>query len=113
MGVRHKPSIAYYPQTDGQTGIANQTLEAHLRHYVDYAQDNWVICLPIARLAQMALNQQIFATTGVTPFYTNFGKHSSIFMEPKLQHLNADQALITFDQLKKLHKQLRPAEEVT
>jgi transposase InsO family protein len=104
MGIKHKLSTAYHPQTDGQTERANQTLEAYLRHYVNYAQDNWVIYLP---MAQLALNQQISATTGVTPFYANFGKHPNLFMEPKLQHPNADKALITSDQLKELHKRLR------
>ncbi|CAD0043000.1 unnamed protein product [Aureobasidium pullulans] len=74
MGIKHKLSTAYHPQTDGQTERANQTLEAYLRHYVSYAQDNW---------------------------------HPNLFMEPRLQHPNADKAMITSDALKKLHKQLR------
>ncbi|CAD0056184.1 unnamed protein product [Aureobasidium pullulans] len=104
MGIKHKLSTAYHPQTDGQTERANQTLEAYLRHYVSYAQDNWVLYLP---MAQLALNNQISATTGVSPFYANFGKHPNLFMEPRLQHPNADKAMITSDALKKLHKQLR------
>nr|POF20557.1 retrotransposon-like protein 1 [Quercus suber] len=43
----------------------------------------------------------------VSPFYANFGKHPNLFMEPRLQHPNADKAMITSDALKKLHKQLR------
>ena len=58
-------------------------------------------------MAQLALNQQISTTTGVTPFYANFGKQPNLFMEPKLQHPNADRALVTSDQLQKLHEQLR------
>ena len=104
MGIKHKLSTAYHPQTDGQTERANQTLEAYLRHYVSYAQDNWVLYLP---MAQLALNNQISATTGVSPFYANFGKHPNLFMEPRLQHPNADKAMITSDALKKLHEQLR------
>lgn len=104
MGIKHKLSTAYHPQTDGQTERANQTLEAYLRHYVNYAQDNWVNYLP---MAQLALNQQISATTGVTPFYANFGKHPNLFMEPGSQHPNADKAMTTSDELKKLHEQLR------
>jgi hypothetical protein len=46
-------------------------------------------------MAQLALNQQISATTRVTPFYANFGKQPNLFMEPKLQHPNADKALIS------------------
>jgi hypothetical protein len=58
-------------------------------------------------MAQLALNQQVSATTGITPFYANFGKHPNLFIEPKLQHPNVDKAMITSDQLKKLHEQLR------
>lgn len=42
LGVKHKLSKAYHPQTDGQTERMNQTLEQYLRCYVNYEQDNWV-----------------------------------------------------------------------
>ena len=58
-------------------------------------------------MAQLALNQQISATTGVTPFFANFGKHPNLFMEPGSQHPNADKAMTTSGELKKLHEQLR------
>jgi hypothetical protein len=35
LGVKHKMSIAYYLQTDGQTERLNQTLEQYLRCYVN------------------------------------------------------------------------------
>ena len=48
MGIHHKLSSAFHPETDGQTERTNQTLEAYLRHYVNNAQDNWVSLLPMA-----------------------------------------------------------------
>ena len=47
LGIKHKLSTAYHPQTDGQTERMNQTLEQYLRCYVNYEQNNWVKLLPI------------------------------------------------------------------
>src|SRR5947199_9874205 len=42
LGVKHKLSTAYHPQTDGQMEGLNQTLEQYLRCYVSFEQNNWV-----------------------------------------------------------------------
>jgi hypothetical protein len=70
VGVKHKLSTAYHPQTDGQTERLNQVLEQYLRCYVNDSQDNWVALLPVA---QIAYNQSPTTTTGTSPFYANFG----------------------------------------
>ena len=70
LGVRHKLSTAYHPQTDGQTERLNQTLEQYLRCYVNDRQDNWIALLP---LAQIAYNQTPTTTTGTSPFYATYG----------------------------------------
>ena len=51
LGVKHKLSTAYHPQTDGQTERLNQTLEQYLRCYVNFEQNNWVTLLPMAQFA--------------------------------------------------------------
>jgi hypothetical protein len=51
LGVKHKMSTAYHPQTDGQTERLNQTLEQYLRCYVNDRQDNWIALLPLAQIA--------------------------------------------------------------
>lgn len=71
VGIKHKLSTAFHPQTDGQTERTNQTLEQYLHHYVNMAQDNWVALLP---MAQLALNHVDNETTGISPFFANFGK---------------------------------------
>jgi len=35
-------SMAYHPQTDGQTERINQEVGMFLKHYVNYQQNNWV-----------------------------------------------------------------------
>ena len=69
--IRLGYSIAFYPQTDGQTERQNQTLEQYLRSYVNYQQDDWVWWLP---LAEFAYNNAPHATTDRNPFQEIFGE---------------------------------------
>ncbi len=101
MGIRHKLSTAFHPETDGQTERANQSLEAYLRHYVNYAQDNWVALLP---MAQLALNNNASETTKTTPFFANYGKHPNLFTTA-LPNPSADRALKAADKLAETHQQ--------
>ncbi|SLM35309.1 reverse transcriptase domain protein [Lasallia pustulata] len=80
MGVQHKLSTAYHPQTDGQTERLNQTLEQYLRNYMNYQQDNWVELLPVA---QLAYNTAKNATIGCTPFYANYGFEADVKNVPR------------------------------
>ena len=41
LGIETKLSMAYHPETDGQTERMNQELEQYLRMYVNYRQNNW------------------------------------------------------------------------
>ncbi|KAF8750365.1 Reverse transcriptase (RNA-dependent DNA polymerase) [Rhizoctonia solani] len=51
IGVRLKHLTAYHPRTNGQTKRINQILEAYLRCYTSYQQDDWVDYLPLAEFA--------------------------------------------------------------
>ena len=42
LGTKRQLSMAYHPQTDGQTERINQEIGMFLRHYVNYQQDNWM-----------------------------------------------------------------------
>jgi hypothetical protein len=70
LGLNHTLSTAYHPQTDGQTERLNQTLEAYLRSYINYQQDNWVELLATA---QMSYNNSPLESTGVSPCFANYG----------------------------------------
>jgi transposase InsO family protein len=71
-GIRSRMSTAFHPQTDGQTERLNQTIEAYLRSFVNYEQDDWVNLLP---MAEFAYNNSVTTATGLSPFYANYGFH--------------------------------------
>jgi len=73
LGTKRKLSMAYHPQTDGQTERINQEIGMLLQHYMNYQQDNWTDWLAIA---EFSYNDKKHAATGKTPFELNFGRHS-------------------------------------
>jgi hypothetical protein len=103
LGIHQKLSTAYHPQTDGQTERLNQTLEQYLRFYVNYQQNNWVELLPVA---QLAYNSTATSTTGISPFYANFGFNPASALEPRHLEGLAERATVTVDKLKNLHQEL-------
>ena len=70
LGITHKLSTAYHPQTDGQTERANQDLEKYLRRYVGWKPDDWA---PWLSLAESAANSAPSATAGISPFHAVYG----------------------------------------
>ncbi|MBW0503555.1 hypothetical protein O181_043270 [Austropuccinia psidii MF-1] len=44
-------SIAFHPETDGQTDRVNQILEQYLLMYVSYHQDDWLTWHPLAEFS--------------------------------------------------------------
>ena len=65
LGITQNISMAYHPQTDGQSEHTNQQLEQYLHIFIDYHQQNWAPLLP---LAQYTLNAWPNATTKKAPF---------------------------------------------
>jgi len=51
LRIHPRMSMAFHPQTDGQTEQLNQTIEAYLRAFVSKGQDNWASLLPMAEFA--------------------------------------------------------------
>ncbi len=72
FGIKQKLSTAFHPQTDGQTERQNSTMEAYLRVFVNYEQDNWAQLLP---MAEFAYNNAKNASTSHTPFELNCRFH--------------------------------------
>jgi hypothetical protein len=69
-GVKHTPSTAYHPRTDGQSERSNQWLETAIRFITDQKQKNWAPYLPIA---QFAHNNWPSDTTRKSPFFLLMG----------------------------------------
>jgi hypothetical protein len=69
-GIKHAPSMAYHPRTDGQSERSNQWLEMAIRFITDEKQKNWAPYLPIA---QFAHNNWPSDTTRKSPFFLLMG----------------------------------------
>ena len=82
FGIKRWLSTAFYLQTDSQTERQNSTIEAFLRAFVNFKQNDWVRLLP---MAEFAYNNAKNASTGHTPFELNCGYHPSVSIWRKHQ----------------------------
>jgi hypothetical protein len=64
---------------DGQTERVNSGIEQYLRAFMNFHQNDWVQWLP---LAEFAANNVISETTGVSPFFANYGFNPRLGVEP-------------------------------
>jgi transposase InsO family protein len=103
LKVDLRTSTAYHPQTDGLTERTNQTLEAYLRAFCSYQQDDWVDYLP---LAEFSFNNLENSSTHQTPFFANLAYHPTF--EPQLaQHTTVPAAKDLAQRLDQIHTELR------
>jgi hypothetical protein len=66
LGTRENLSTAFHRVK------STCVVEKYLRSYVNIAQDNWDLLLP---MAEYAINNSVHASTGYTPFFLNSGQH--------------------------------------
>jgi len=71
LGIQTKLSMAYYPQTDGQTERINQELEQYLRVFINHRQEQWPDWLG---MAEFAYNNKVHTATKTSPFKANYGQ---------------------------------------
>jgi len=69
LEIQTKLSIAYHPQTDGQTERINQKLEQYLRVFIDHRQEQWLDWLG---MAEFVYNNKIHTATKILPFKANY-----------------------------------------
>ncbi|KAE9356664.1 hypothetical protein PF008_g3516 [Phytophthora fragariae] len=74
VGTRLKMSTASHPETDGQTERANRVVEDVLRSFATSFK-SWSSFMP---MVEFALNNAAHASTGLTPFYVNYGRHPRV-----------------------------------
>ena len=70
LGIQHKLSTVYHPQTDSQSENFNQWMKQHLRIFVNENQNNWDCILS---MTEFAANDADSVTTGMSPFFVNKG----------------------------------------
>jgi len=80
LNTKLSPSSAYHPETDGQSEIVNAQISRYLRAFTNFSQDDWVDWLPFAEFAQ---NNLVNETTGVSPFFANYGYNPRLGIEPQ------------------------------
>ena len=78
LGIKRKLSTTFHSQTDGQTKRQNSTMEAYLRAFVNFEQNDWARLLPIA---EFAYNNAKNASTSYTSIELNCGYHSCVSYE--------------------------------
>jgi hypothetical protein len=103
-GIKHAPSTAYHPRTDGQSERSNQWLEMAIRFITDQKQKNWAPYLPIA---QFAHNNWPSDTTRKSPFFLLMG------FNPHADWVHATSPIprvtLRLEQIKEAHVQAREA----
>jgi hypothetical protein len=101
-GVKHAPSTAYHPRTDGQSERSNQWLETAIHFITDKKQKNWAPYLPIA---QFAHNNWPSDTTRKSPFFLLMG------FNPRADWIHATSPIpkvtLRLEQLKEARDQAR------
>ena len=70
LGIEKRLSMAFHPQTDGQTERTNGILEQYLGAYVNSQQDNWNELRP---MVEFTYNNGYQETIKIIPFYANYG----------------------------------------
>jgi len=79
LGIHQKVSMAFHPQTDGQTDRVNAIVEQYLRGYCNYQQDNWA---ELVSMAEFSHNNTLSTTLGITPFQAMYGDNPCYQINP-------------------------------
>jgi len=105
QGIKTKLSMAYHPQTIGQTEQVNQEIKQYLRIFISHRQNNlpeWIIC------AEFAYNNKIHTATHITPFFANYGMNPRMEIEPQRAE-KLEPAKEFTEQMKFIHEEVQAA----
>ena len=87
LGIKMNASTSHHPQTDGQTERVNQELEAYLRKFCNYNQNDWDELLPSA---EFAAANAVHASSGMSPFMLDLGRNPRMGFEPNVDMADED-----------------------
>ena len=113
VGTKLKFSMAFHPQTDGQTEVVNHSLGNVLRCLMSEANRNWDSILP---LAQLAYNSSINRSIGASPFEVVHGytPRKPLDLLPMSPHVRISESTEAFAQhIHDLHNEIRKKIQVT
>jgi len=105
LGIETKLSMAYHPQTDGQTERTNQELEQYLRMYVNHRQNNWSEWLA---MAEFAFNNKVYTATKMSLFKVNYGRELRMGFDIRKKGKN-EKAEEFAREMKERHEEARAA----
>ena len=92
LGVKRRLSTAIYLQIDGPSERQNSTMEAYLRAFVNFEQNDWARFLP---MAEFAYNNTKNSSTGHTSFELNYTYHPRMLykedVDPRSQSKSVDE----------------------
>ena len=105
LEIETKLSIAFHPQTDGQTEQMNQELEQYLRFFVDHRQKDWLEWLV---LAEFVVNNKVHTATKVSSFMANYGRE--LRMGGDIRKRGKVKSVIEFvERMKKVYEEAKAA----
>ena len=105
LGIETKLSMAYHPETDGQTERTNQELEQYLRMYVNHRQNNWAEWLATA---EFAFNNKVHTATKMSLFQVNYGRELRMGFDIRKKGKN-EKAEEFVKEMKERHEEARAA----
>ncbi|QRW23084.1 Retrotransposable element Tf2 protein [Rhizoctonia solani] len=108
LGIKPAFSLAYHPESNGQTERVNQFIEFYLRLYVAADHSDWATWLP---LAEYAYNNAKHSATGKTPFELIYGRNP--VMNPSNIPANVPEADLVADTLAQEWKEAESALRMT
>ena len=103
LGIETKLSMAYHPETDGQTERTNQELEQYLRMYVNHRQNNWAEWLATV---EFAFNNKVHTATKSSLFQVNYGRELRMGFDIRKKGKN-EKAEEFAREMKKRHEEAR------
>jgi len=105
LGIETKLSMAYHPQTDGQTERTNQELEQYLRMYINHRQNNWSEWLATA---EFTFNNKVYTATKMSLFQVNYGRELRMGFDIRKKGKN-EKAKEFAKEMKERHEETRAA----
>ena len=102
LGIKTKLSMAFHPQTDGQTERMNQELEQYLWFFIEHRQKNWLEWLVVV---EFAVNNKVHMATKVSPFMENYRKELRMGGDIKRKE-KVKSATVFIERIKKVHEEV-------